>query len=525
MKTRLNSLITVFIYALFFASSLNKINEANAQAVRPNIIMIMVDDLDVPSFQAALDARLLPNIASEFVDKGVNFANSFVTFSLCCPSRVTFLTGLYPHNHGVLDVAGVSGGYAKYLQTNLQNRNLPTWFKGAGYTTGLVGKYMNGYKGSSLIPPNWDSFYGLYESKTYCTDNFGFRKKDLGSSTASTENYQATASLQPYQTDVIATKAVNFINAAPATSPFFLTVTPSAPHLEYDCPKRAQNSVRPATRHVGLSAAAGLYLNTAKPSFNEADISDKPALVKDYFNLNPLTASGITLLKKQYNDRIDSLIAVDDLVSQLVSTLRSKGLYENTIIIFTSDNGFLLGEHRARNKILPYDESIRVPLYIKMNNSTRGSVTSEMALNNDLAPTLINLAGITLSAPHFDGRSLVPVMTGTPHAIRKRCLIEDPLEGTGDSQYPFAFNGIRAIDPATNMNRIWTHYFHVAAPNDFWTESTESYNLLTDPYALKNDAWINDKLNPLFHDNMERLISCSPTPVKGKVTCQTAENY
>jgi arylsulfatase A-like enzyme len=490
---------------------------------RSHVVIIYLDDLDVNSFNDAIRAQLLPNISSEILAKGYEFKNSYVTFSLCCPSRATYFTGLYPHNHGVLDVGGPNGGFATYRNKGNETRDLPTWLKKAGYTTGLIGKYMNGFQSTSLPPASWDFFAGFYNGKTYCMSNYGMVLRDF-QKMSRLLNYNSTTfpGDVPYQTDTITDLALNFLNTAAAKgTPIYLSINPTTPHLEYDCSNLSNGSVRPPSRFVGRSKKAGLSLNLQKPSFNESNMSDKAILINQQFL--SLSSAEILTLQNRYNDRIDALMSVDDLVGDVVAHLKILDLYDNTVIIFSSDNGYLLGEHRMKNKILPYEESIQVPLIIKTPSSTTYNSIDEIVLNNDLAPSIADIAGATDYAPPRDGRSFKPLLLGQDISVhRKQFLIEDPLDYTGDSRYPFAFHAVRHIDPASSVNRMWVRYFRTSDPTTFYGES---YNLSVDPLQLNSDfiANLGTATQAQYQSYLRRLTTCKSNSAT-YTNCFDAEN-
>ncbi|PYQ13046.1 MAG: N-acetylglucosamine-6-sulfatase [Acidobacteria bacterium] len=381
--------------------------ETAADGSRPNIVVVMTDDLDSVSFHAALEAGLLPHIRRLFA-RGTEFRQSFVSESLCCPSRSTYLTGLYPHNHGVVRNSGTRGGFAGFMRAFGDN-NLALWLQAAGYRTGQVGKYLNGYVDGTLVPRGWDDWQALVGPSTYCM--YDYDLSDNGHVV-----HHGHRPVKDYQTDVLAALAERFVLAGRAgadSRPFFLNVAPLAPHGERFC---GVEGVRAAPRHRGTPP---LPL-PEPPSFNEADMSDKPA----WMQALPLLDE--TAIATLYNQRIASLRAVGDLVGRVGGALRAIGELPRTAFVFTSDNGFLLGRHRWEAKTLGYEESIRVPLLLRVPRVHRPmAVDDEIVLNNDLAPTIAALAG---SAPRLvmDGRSLLPLLEGTARSWRKRFLAAYP---------------------------------------------------------------------------------------------------
>src|SRR5688572_2735377 len=275
--------------------------------VRPNIVVIMADDLDSGSLDVLLANGLMPNLQKLLIEQGTTFSNSFATTPLCCPSRATFLTGRYSHNHGVLDNTKLGGGGFRKFR---DDSTIATWLRAAGYRNGYVGKYLNEYGlPATYIPPGWDDWQALVDPSTYSV--YDYTITDNGRLVT----YGTGA--RDYQTDVLRERSLEFLEEAEADDarPFFLMVTTLAPHFEI---RRSMagcetslwgGTIRPAPRHRGsLPATIGL---PDPPSFNELDLSDKPAWYRDSIAL--LTAQDIACARQFYLDRLESLRAVDDL--------------------------------------------------------------------------------------------------------------------------------------------------------------------------------------------------------------------
>jgi len=364
--------------------------QSASPAKRPNVVVLMTDDQTVESM------RVMPNVRVLLADQGVTFDNSFVSYALCCPSRSTFLTGQYTHNHGVWGNAAPNGGYYKLDSTN----TLPVWLSSAGYQTIHLGKYLNGYgtRNNLEIPPGWGEWQGSVDPTTYRFYNYTLNEN------GKLVTYGTGAA--NYQTDVYARKAVDIVRRQAADPrPFFLWVAFLAPHSgaprEPDDPA-GQSTPAPAPRHRNVFATQPL---PTPPSFNEADVSDKPAGIR---NRALLTPARIAALRENYQQRLESLLAVDEAVAQIVAELNAIGELDNTYIVFTSDNGFFHGEHRVpQGKVLLYEPSIRVPLIIRGPNLPRGQHRSQLVANIDLAATIV---AATKARPGrvIDGRNLLP---------------------------------------------------------------------------------------------------------------------
>jgi arylsulfatase A-like enzyme len=489
---------------------------ATAADARPNIVVIMVDDLDVDSFETAVAQGWMPKLESHLLRKGVRFTQSFATFPLCCPSRVTYLTGQYAHNHGVLWNDGPAGGF-DHFSGERDDRTIATLLDEAGYRTGHVGKYLNGYDTGKYVPSGWDEWHGLVDPSTYSMYNYTIshdgRPRRYGDCPGE------------YQTDVLAGLAAGFIRRSAGETPFFLTVTPLAPHKESACapvcrtgnccgsaPACDATRVRPAPRHQDTPR-----LPLPRPaSFNEAMMADKPCYLRNY---PPVDAAHIEDL---YNDRIASLRAVDDLIGVVVGALSQQRELGSTAILFTSDNGFLLGLHRMETKILPYEESIRVPLLVRLPGRAGARTVDGIALNNDLAPTLADLAGLPPDALAFDGRSLLPLVDGTAPAWRVRFLVEHPAVPGQPFTLP-PYYAVRALGDGTTGGEslLYAEYPRYSKRKCPQVTDTELYDLAADPFQLRS---LDDRANPgrrqqmeILAEHLERLKTC------GEGTCQALE--
>ncbi len=470
---------------------------------RPNIVVIMADDLDVGSVERLLALEMMPHLKRYLIDEGVTFKNSFVTNSLCCPSRATFLTGQYAHNTGVLTNIPPTGG----VTTFDDRQTLATWLQAAGYRTAHIGKYLNGYgtadhNGDGIldeqdlhyIPPGWTDWQGLLDTglSTYRVYNYWIN--DNG---ALVHHGDAP---EDYQTDVLAQRAARFIDGAEQSddTPFFLVVTPIAPHVEIfpgitkfePYPEVWKWDIRPAPRHEGTVNVSV----PIPPSFNEGDMSDKPAWLRpgQLRYRPPLTWVDYLFLNRQYRHRLESLRAVDDLIGTLVDKLRANGELENTVILFTSDNGFLHGEHRMAEKLVAYEESIRVPLYARVPGVAGGAAIEQLVTNNDLAPSI---AELVRASPDLvvDGASFVPLLNGQG-AWRKRFLVEHWDGPTGSVLDLPTYAAVRSLWASPNgpVNVLYLEYDNPDKDGNFNTP--EFYDVDRDPHQLES---LHASTNPL----------------------------
>jgi N-acetylglucosamine-6-sulfatase len=358
---------------------------------RPNVLMLMTDDQTLESL------RVMTNVRELLARRGTTFTRSFVSFSLCCPSRATFLTGQYAHNHGVLGNKPPIGGYGK-LDTS---EYLPLWLQRAGYRTIHLGKFLNGYgrdTPATDVPPGWSEWYGSVDPSTY--RYWGYTLNENGALTT----YGLGRNPLFYSSDYYTQRAVELIDRlAPSRQPFFLNVAFLAPHAggprEPDDPARL-NTPAVAPRHHDRFAGTPL---PSTPAFNEADVSDKPAIISSLPRIGP---GRVRRIQENYQQRLESLLAVDEGIARILGALRESGELDDTLVIFTSDNGFFHGEHRVGSgKVLVYEPSIRVPLILRGPGVPRDARRAQLVTNADLAPTILEAAGARPGRIQ-DGRSL-----------------------------------------------------------------------------------------------------------------------
>jgi N-acetylglucosamine-6-sulfatase len=443
---------------------------------KPNIIFILADDLNEDVFDKATGLQTL------LTANGTRFANSFVSVSLCCPSRVASLRGQVAHNTGVFTNNAPDGGFAKVYADGLEKSTIATWLQAAGYRTALVGKYLNGYPtgapSNTYIPPGWTRWWSPISGSFYSQYDYTLNENGTAVSYGSSES--------DYFVDVISRKTVTFIQNTvtnyPGT-PFFVYVAPSIPHGPATPPQRYLNDFPNAQA-------------PRTPSFNEADVSDKPEWVRS----KPLlTSAQITSIDDLYRKRRASFKAVKDLVQDIIDTLAATNQLDNTYIFFASDNGFHQGQHRLNSgKNSAYEEDIRVPLVVRGPGVAAGRVVPQLTGNIDFAPTFAELAGVT--PPSFvDGRSLVPILHGlTPPTWRKAFLLEHggpsitvpSSDPSLEPQDPFdveaqatgaapVFAGIRTADQALTGHGPLSYI-------EYDTGERELYDLSVDGAQLNN---------------------------------------
>ncbi len=472
---------------------------AAAPAERPNIIFILTDDLDAKSIS------VMPQLKALIADQGVTFSNFFVTDSLCCPSRSSILRGQYVHNHRVLSNAPPNGSYSRFYELGHESSTIGVWLKSAGYRTGFMGKYLNGYPGRTVsdthVPPGWDEWDSPTTGSAY--GNFNYRMNENGRIVTYGRNPD------DYFTDVAARKAIEFIRRSTRDgTPFFLYLATYAPH----------QPATPAPRHQNQFANVTA---PRSPSFNEADVSDKPGWVK---RLPPLSPRQTAQIDELYRKRLQSLQAVDELIAALVGELQVSGQLARTYLVFSSDNGFHLGEHRLLvGKNTAYEEDIRVPLIVRGPGIPARQMVDHLAVNIDLAPTFAELAGAAVPA-FVDGRSLVPLLRADapgPDRWRQAFLVERYAVAPDAESATGAERATAASRPRAQGRAL--EFFGIRTRDGVYVEYStgerELYDLQKDAYELDNLA------GPASRDLLARL-SARVADLKrcAGPACRTAED-
>ena len=329
----------------------------------------------------------MPNTRALIGDQGATFDNYFVNSSVCCPSRATTLRGQYEHNTGVLSNGGSNGGFEKAYRSGIEEDTIATHLEGAGYRTGLFGKYLNGYPNGApetYVPLGWTDWASPVRGNAYGEYDYTLNENHV------LHEYGHSASA--YGTDVYMGLADQFIrDASAAGKPFFAYVSVYAPH-------------EPATPAPGDVSAFPDAQVPRTAAFNQADVSGMPKFVSE---LPVLTPDEITSIDTLQRLRLESLQAVDRGVATLVDTLRATHHLADTDIVFASDNGFHLGQHRLpAGKLTAYDTDIRVPLLIRGPGIAAGRHVRALTGNVDLTATFAAMAGI--KPPALQRRPLAP---------------------------------------------------------------------------------------------------------------------
>jgi N-acetylglucosamine-6-sulfatase len=398
----------------------------------PNIVFIVTDDQRWDTLWS------MPIVQDDLVRRGVTFANGFVTNPLCCPSRATIFTGQYSHSTGVYTNKERSpyGGFGAFDDRS----TIATWLQGAGYRTGLFGKYINGYPGR-YVPPGWDDWFATYDHEGY----YDYQ--------ATEDGFETTYGDRPddYGTTVIGEKAAQFIRDTPASRPVFAYVAPHGPHS-------------PATPGPGDETAFSDLAPWRPAAYNESDVSDKPGYIQATSSFDRRDEAAIDRFRI---DQYRTLLSIDRMVGTVIDALADTGRLSTTLIVFTSDNGIAWGEHRWDRKAVPYEEAIRVPFVVRYDPLvSRARTDDHLAVNIDMAPTAAAAAGV--GAPRADGESLLPLLANPNQQWRSAFLLEHL--GGRDAGGP-TYCGVRTEDA------VYVYYA---------TGEEELYDLRRDPNELSN---------------------------------------
>ncbi|KAF2143973.1 uncharacterized protein K452DRAFT_306619 [Aplosporella prunicola CBS 121167] len=439
-------------------------------ASRPNVVFILTDDQDL--HLDSLDYQ--PLLKKHIRDHGTFFARHFCTIAICCPSRVSLWTGKAAHNTNVTDVSPPYGGYPKFISQGLNDDYLPVWLQDAGYKTYYTGKLFNAHTVENYNKPYPRGFNGsdfLIDPFTYQYLNSSFQRNQDPPVNHPNE----------YATDLLAEKAYGFLDdAVQADRPFFLTIAPVAPHANVAKGSDGKNKFTepiPAKRHEHL--------------FKDVKVPRTP-------NFNPENPSGVSWIKAlprqsqenvDYNDhfyrqRLRSLQAVDEIIEGVVERLDRYGILDNTYIIFTTDNGFHVGQHRMQpGKECGYEEDINIPLIIRGPGVPKNATTDIVTSHTDLAPTFLDLIGVA-PRKEFDGLAIPVTGKGIAEAKNSRhehvnvefwgIVIE---EGDyGNNRLPNnTYKALRIVGKDYNL------YYSVWCNNEH-----ELYDLNNDPYQIHN---------------------------------------
>jgi arylsulfatase A-like enzyme len=399
------------------------------------VLLIVTDD------QRSDTMLAMPVLRRRLIRPGVWFRHAYASSGVCCPSRASLLTSLYPHR------SGVWSNHDPYAFAAFDDRStIATWLDDAGYRTALIGKYLNGYSpGSKYVPPGWDRWYAL-KGGYYNYNALDWH--DGGK--ARIRHHGRTPS--DYSTRVLTEQARRVILSTPGDSPFFIYLSYTAPHS-------------PATPVRGDAHAFDHLPHWRPPSYNERDVSDKPWYIK---RTAPLSASAKSAIQHFRRAQLTTLLAVDRSIGRLLDDLRTASRLSNTLVIFTSDQGVLWGEHRLVGKGFPYEEVLRVPLAIRWDGHELGGRTEgDTSVNVDIPATIAAAAGVHQSG--IDGRSLIPLLRNRHLHLHRSTVSEKWSKG----------NGLPTFCTVRHRRLVFTTNYN-------GDHSKELYDLRRDPWQLAN---------------------------------------
>lgn len=447
-----------------------------ARAAQPNLLVIMTDDQTLES------VRTMTIVNQQLANEGTQFDNYYVSFPNCCPSRATYLSGQYAHNNGVEDNVPPMGGSKNFSGTE----SLPVWLQRGGYYTVSVGKYLNGWGSDGEIapPPGWNRWFGLIDPSTYNYFNYS----------VSVDGIERTYGARPedYQTDVLGGEVVQTIkDRAGQTQPWFISFTPLAPHAEK--PETQNGEPNQGNFRWAFPKAAPRHERSVRgvsaprlPSFN-VDNQSKPEEMKEKEEINPGLEK---LIDEGYRYELESLKAVDEWVGKTIEALRQTNQLDNTVIVFTSDNGYYHGEHRLSfQKFYLYEPAVRVPLIIRGGSFPKGKRVPQMAANVDLAPTLLAAAGLPPNES-TDGIDLAKLLKDEKTYSDRAILLENKTNSGHETK------GIHT-----------DRYVYL----EHETREVELYDLRADPNQLKNlsDDPASTSLKNRLANRLAKLKTCA----------------
>jgi arylsulfatase A-like enzyme len=539
--------LLALLAGLVFAGAQGAGNAGAAQQAavqKPSFVVIQTDDETLDQLYAALNVggvnvQTMPYTLSLIAARGITFNRYYVPYPLCCPSRVSLLTGRYAHNHNVRGNVPPNGGFTGFKGRQAYNSNLAPWLQAAGYRTIHIGKFLNGYGDEPFdegkdVPPGWTAWHSVLKADTnhyfygYTLNDNGVLDGPFGDSGSwDTREYGErddfgcpTAPLNGkpcfYETDVFNRIAYEELTATSPEQPFYLQLDYTAPHGDFRRPAGPE----PATRHYNTFAGAP-YPHSRAQGFNEGSVNDKPRFIREapYLSFND-----IHTYRVYYQKALESLRSVDEGVKLVVDTLGGLSRLRNTYIVFTSDNGFFYGEHRLTGgKFLAYEPATHLPLLIRGPGIKPGTSTGELAANIDLAPTILELAGATADKS-IDGRSLVPYMKDPALRSRRPILFESFVE-TADVEANGEPTAQRTVPEVKRRStrKSGASASIVAPPKDYegirlgpykyieWPDGEkELYDITKDPYELNNVVRVRN-LSPIrafLHAQLIRLDAC-----------------
>jgi N-acetylglucosamine-6-sulfatase len=517
----------------------------------PSFLVIQTDDQTLDGLYATFRKpaiRAMPNTLDMIAKRGETFNEYYVSYPLCCPSRVSLLTGRYAHSNGVKGNIQPNGGYFGFSFRAAYSHNLATWLQGAGYRTIHVGKFLNGYgdepySSGAEVPPGWSAWHTVLKADTthyfygYSLNNNGTIEGPYGDPGSwETREYGAKDDIgcpyaplngQPcfHETDMLTNLAIQELQETSPEQPFYLQLDYTAPHGDFRHPAGPE----PTPRHYDWFKGKPLPHNRSQ-GLGEGNVNDKPRFIREAPYLTP---SDVHTYRVYWNKQLESLRDVDDGVKLLLDTLGSQHRLRNTYVIFTSDNGFFFGEHRLiGGKFLAYEPATHLPFLIRGPHIRPGSESNEIVGNIDIAPTVLELAGVEADKS-IDGRSMTRFFHDPELRTLRPFLFESFVESSdveeagaidepGDQTS--AGKKKRTASASSELRRRGGATASILAPpKDYegirlgpykyiaWPDGEkELYNLEKDPYELNNIVRIPNyyPVRNYLHRELRDLENC-----------------
>ena len=518
---------------------------------RPSFLVIQTDDQTLDGLYATFRhpaIRAMPNTLDMIAKRGETFNEYYVSYPLCCPSRVSLLTGRYAHSNGVKGNIQPNGGYFGFSFRAAYSHNIATWLQGAGYRTIHVGKFLNGYgeepySSGAEVPPGWTAWHTVLAADSthyyygYTLNNNGTIEGPFGDPGSwETREYgtkddigcpYAPLNGQPcfHETDALTNYAIQELQETSPEQPFYLQLDYTAPHGDFRRPAGPE----PTPRHYDWFNGKPLPHNRSQ-GLGEGNVNDKPRFIREAPYLTP---SDVHTYRVYWDKQLESLRDIDDGVKLLLDTLGSQHRLRNTYVIFTSDNGFFFGEHRLiGGKFLAYEPATHLPFLIRGPHIRAGSESDEIVGNIDIAPTVLELAGVEADKS-IDGRSMTPFFKDPELRTLRPYLFESFVESSdvdeagaiaepGD-QSGRASNKKKTALPELRKRGGGATASILAPPKDYegirlgpykyiaWPDGEkELYNLEKDPYELNNIVRVPNyfPVRNYLHRELRDLENC-----------------